>query len=167
LVLGRWGNPECDLLIAGDGSGSSWNKPCGWAAVIIDTHSNRRMNLSGGASHGGTLYAELQAFVHAIDWHERIRGDARRMALGKDRLDVLLVTDCLSIVQAGSRIAHGERTPESYASARASWCALWSFSDRHRFSFRHVPRGSIALNVAADAAAGKMRRAIGMRDDCR
>lgn len=53
---------EWDVLLIGDGSGTSWDKSCGWGVTLI-TSTNYRNNYSGSFSNGTNNIAEIMAYM--------------------------------------------------------------------------------------------------------
>jgi hypothetical protein len=43
---------DWDVLIIGDGSGTGWSEPCGWASVLHERYSNMRQLFTGAMNHG-------------------------------------------------------------------------------------------------------------------
>ena len=58
-----------DAIVIGDGSGSTWQKPCGWAAVLIDKYSGVRKLSFGAASPGTSIVSEILPYLFALNWY--------------------------------------------------------------------------------------------------
>lgn len=62
LELAGIDNDDWDVLLIGDGSGTSWEKECGWGVTLI-TSTHYRNVYSGAFSHGTNNIAEMMAYL--------------------------------------------------------------------------------------------------------
>src|SRR4051794_5701116 len=67
-LIGRLGIKDWDFLILGDGSGSNWNKECGWGAVSIERATLERLVWYGYANRGSVNAAEGMALLWPAMW---------------------------------------------------------------------------------------------------
>ena len=58
-----------DAVIFGDGSGSRWGQPCGFASVLIRRTEMQRHVFTGGFNNGTVNVAELMAYLPALLWY--------------------------------------------------------------------------------------------------
>src|SRR5688500_8729707 len=111
LVLGRedraqlrqldreLGLGDHDLLLVGDGSGTVYQRPAGWACVAYDRLLKKAVVHAGGATTGTTNYAELFPYVHALWYHHQ---DHQGEPLRGYR--VAVVSDSEVTVRCGNRL---------------------------------------------------------------
>jgi len=92
-----------DVLIIGDGSGSTWQNYCGWAALIIDRETQGRRLIGGNANMGSITFAEAMPYVQALSWFDHTYGSRRLKSV--DKLSVHIVTDSTAIATIGSQIS--------------------------------------------------------------
>jgi hypothetical protein len=65
--------PNFDLLLMGDGSGTVYREPAGWACLAYDRRrGDVRLHL-GGMSCGTNNAAELLPFLQALWYHDQTR----------------------------------------------------------------------------------------------
>lgn len=62
LELAGIDNDDWDVLLIGDGSGTSWEKECGWGVTLI-TSTHYRNVYCGAFSHGTNNIAEMMAYL--------------------------------------------------------------------------------------------------------
>lgn len=109
-VLDRFQINAWDAVLIGDGSGSSFERGCGWAAYLWRRHAAMPMLFHGGFSHGTNNIAELMAYLHPLLWYLALPEVQRR----PDRI-VHIVTDSNYLVST----AKGEIT------AKRAHLPLW------------------------------------------
>jgi ribonuclease HI len=142
----RLGLADFDLLLVGDGSGTVYDRPAGWACVAYDRRK-RSAVLHAGATSGGTNnFAELFPYVQALWHHHQDHDQAPTLPVR-----VSIVSDSELTVRCGSgryaRRANG-----------CLWAAVsWFEQNGYQLSWRHVPRNSSAWGALTDAVAGRMR----------
>jgi len=78
-VLVEAGRPAWDLLLIGDGSGTDWDHPAGWAVTSIDRLSGQRHVQLGSYSNATVNFVEAECYVHALryDLYTRMNGKIR------------------------------------------------------------------------------------------
>lgn len=146
------------MILAGDGSGSGWGLPIGWACTLIERASGGRKRFYGGMNDGTIAVAELVPYVQAMSWYAAHRkgkaGDLPPICR------VLVVTDHQAIETEGKALASGAKSLVD-VSNRCYWAALLSFErDGFAFDYKHVERATIALNCHADEVSKGARHAM-------
>lgn len=141
-----------DVIIHGDGSGSGWDLPIGWGAVLVDRHARGRMQFCGGMSTGTVNIAELTPFTQAMAWYSERR--KRVIANGgaiKAICNVHLVTDHAAIQLDGTALTRGGKSVRDVNANRPEWAKLLAYEwEGFAFTFHWIPRSSTALNVWCD-----------------
>jgi ribonuclease HI len=138
--------PDHDLLLLGDGSGSVYQQPAGWACVAYDRLKPQVIVHAGGFTCGTNNFAELAPYVQALWHHHQDHGQAPRVSV-----EVVIVSDSELTVRCGnkqySRNANG-----------CLWAAIDWFETRdYKLYWQHVRRASNGWNVWADQAAAHVR----------
>lgn len=152
------GLPDFDLLLVGDGSGTSLPFACGWAVTSYQRSSQQAQLIYGGASTGTNNLAELTPYLHALWTFEANRGrqppvDEQGMFIA-NAIRVAIVSDSEITVKCGNR-QYGRNANGCL------WAGIeWFEKNGYRFHWRHVPRNSNELSTEADRVAGKVRRLI-------
>lgn len=140
LAHGNIGTTDYDLLLIGDGSGSTWERPAGWACVSMDRRAGTRHMLAGGASAGSVGWAELEPYLCAIrhDFYVRQQGEL------KQARRVVIFSDSQSTVRIGNR----EYVPKANLDL---WGAI-AFWEQRGYSFKWVwiDRNTNLLHVLID-----------------
>lgn len=156
-LLARLEITSWDLLIVGDGSGSRWDRACGWASVLIERLSGSRRVFYGAANPGSVNYAECQPYFQALTWYDHHHGERRLREAGL--LRVVVLTDSQVVANWGkAATTPGQPLPRPHA-------AVWAgFAEWRRlgyvFDFRWAPRESSGLNWAADQISRLSRLAV-------
>ena len=137
---------EWDVLIVGDGSGTTWERECGWGSVLIDKHSFMRIPFWGGFNLGTVNVAEMMAYLHPILW------------LIKNRKHWLLTTLKIHIVTDSQYVANGINSVQVGSENQTLWQALLS-AKRHgiRLTGHWIPRDTLDLNQLAHNLANQSR----------
>jgi ribonuclease HI len=155
-VLARFHITEWDALFITDGSGSTWQRPCGFAAVVHDRHAQvheRRAFLTGGWNLGTVMIAELHAVLLALVWYEEQRGRRLRKRLRRP-LVVHVLSDSAVLVDQGNGHA-------AYGDAGWIWAAISALGRRgYALRFHHLDRETLALNTAVDLGSKQARLAL-------
>ena len=105
LLLNKMGNPQWDVILVGDGSGSGWAHACGWAATLICRRHQARRFFYGGMDCGSVNFAESMPYVQAITWYDAHHGKALLKQLGMLRVHIL--TDSQVIAGWGTKAMQG------------------------------------------------------------
>jgi ribonuclease HI len=150
-----------DLILCGDGSGSTWQLGCGWACLIFERASGARYLTLGGMNLGSVNLAELMAYTHALTWWHATRG--LDMLHRKGRLSVHIITDSQLTVNLGMQVAAEQPLP---APNRAYWAAMREMQRTGFFMhWHHVHRNLSYGNWLCDLVSSEARRAaMGIRD---
>jgi len=88
------GITDWDWLIFGDGSGSNWNRECGWGSVSVERQTGERLVWWGFANRGSVNVAEVMAYLLPLEW--LANREQERVKAGKNRrraLQIHVVTD--------------------------------------------------------------------------
>jgi ribonuclease HI len=140
-----------DLMLVGDGSGTTAETPCGWHCSVFDRRTGGAYQLFGSANAGTNNFAELAPYVHALWTH-----NARAYAGGRpfEPLRVEIVSDSEVTVRCGNR--QYERRANG-----ALWAAVeWFERNNYRLHWVHVRRNTNPLSALSDRVAGSARAAI-------
>lgn len=150
------GPGEWDALVVGDGSGTGWNKSCGWACVLVDRVSYLRKTFHGGMNAGTSYLAELIPYVQALAWYADGPGKARletklgSHALAKVRVHV--VTDCEIVARQGSGKA-------SRRKGKPFWSMIEALEEEGFVTSWHwMARSKLGLNRLCDYLANLCRK---------
>jgi len=157
LVEAVQGPEDWDVLIYGDGSGSTRPNPIGWGTVLICRH-NGLIHVENGAHSNGTVYlAEMMPYLLALDWYKAVIAPELPSVSQK----VVIVTDNLSLAQTGSKLATGKIHLDSIEHHTAIWAGLDYLSrDGLEISYYHARRETHAGNMLADVISKYSRFAI-------
>jgi ribonuclease HI len=140
--------PECNLLLIGDGSGSTGDKPCGFACIAYDFTTKQYVVHEGGFNHGTNNFAELMPYIHALWWDHQyyLRGE-----LYEER-KVEIISDSELIVKQGNK---------EYL--RTGNGALWGAIDElvwldYRIHWNHVLRNTNEFSTLCDKLSKENRK---------
>ena len=153
LQLKTW-----DTLIIGDGSGGGWDIGAGWAGVLIDYYSRAAKCFFGAMNTGTVTVGEIMPYLHAMAWYTAKDNPGRRRrkevtALGR-KMQIHVVTDSEVVANAGN-------IPERRHSHAELWAAFDAYAALgYQFTFHHVPRGVVNLNILVDEISRQARVAM-------
>jgi ribonuclease HI len=159
LALGLTGtlHDAWDVIIVGDGSGSRWGYPGGWAAVLFDRRTGLRKTLYGALSDTTVNIAELSPYLYAMQWYVRGPGKDLQKELRQYTgwsARVFIVTDCEIIAKQGNRKA--ERDANG-----ALWAGMDYFARlNYTIHYKYLGRDQLAANRLCDALSKDMRHLI-------
>lgn len=145
LNIDTTGPTAWDYLLFGDGSGTTWNKACGWSGVLINRVSKERQVFYGAMSHGTNIAAELLAYVQPLLWLE-----AQELPAKPKGYRIHVLTDCQPLVSMWeSKQTNGYR-------------AIWNiFQQMERrglvFQFHWIRRDTYQLNQLTDDLSRRAR----------
>lgn len=141
--------PEFDLLLVGDGSGSTFNNPCGWACVAWNKVANQIQVHNGGMSCGTNNFAELIPYIQAL-WH--FDQTYRDLHTPGKKAKVCVVTDSEVTVKCGNGIYTRKGNG-------CLWKAVEWFeqSGLYDISWYHVYRNTNRFSKRCDWIAGQTR----------
>lgn len=140
--------PDWDIAVIGDGSGNTWDKPCGWSCVLVDRQTRGRKLFYGGMNVGSNYVAEAMPYLHALMWYDQDSGRGRIEKFGLQR--VALVTDSEALFRGLS-----SPTPHALKIFWGAWNELKRLG--YHIEPRWLRRSTIRLNSLADLIAGKSR----------
>lgn len=137
---------DWDFLLFGDGSGSTWNKECGWAAVSIERLTMERLVWYGYANRGSVNLAELMAYLQPLSWLANREADRIKKYKRRRDYQVQIVTDsqyCANTGNSNDRmmIKNGPLWAQFDCLKRQGIAVNWLW----------WPRGGAELNSYADA----------------
>jgi ribonuclease HI len=140
------GLPAHDLLVVGDGSGTVYHQPAGWACVAYDRRKCQVTAHAGAVTGATNNFAELAPYVQALWHHHQDHGQAPPTPV-----EVAIVSDSEVTVRCGAR-QYGRHANGCL------WAAVeWFERHGYRLSWTHVRRNSNEWNAWADRVAGSMR----------
>lgn len=156
-VLQRANISKWDILLVGDGSGSGWHDPCGWATTLIDRQTKMRKVFFGANNCGSINLAEMMPYLLALSWFHARHGKKRLRQQGVLRVHV--ITDSQVTALHGTRVAQQHELPT--VGHRALWAAMQEFGRRgYQIEYHWAPRSESLLNWASDLLAGLARREV-------
>lgn len=156
-LLDKLGITDWDILIAGDGSGNSWDAACGWCAILIDRHTRGRRVSYGAVNQGSINFAETLPYLQLLTWFDQHHGKTRLES--KMVLTVHIVTDSQVVANWGTAaMSAGTKTPRKQGPFWAAMRYLRSIG--YVCHFHWAPRQTTQMNWAADLVAGLARAAM-------
>jgi ribonuclease HI len=136
-----------DLLLIGDGAGTTLGMPCGFGCVAYDSQSQTATLYKGGFNHGTNNFAELMPFVHALwcDFYVQPK-NIRDWTLNSTRY-VEIVSDSELTVKQGNHLY-----------ARNANLLLWAAINKceslgYFIHWNHVLRNTNEFNTLCDKIA--------------
>jgi ribonuclease HI len=149
---------QWDVLIIGDGSGTTWNASCGWSAVLIDRVLKLRKDLHGGMNAGTSYLAEIIPYVQALTWYADGPGRARRHDLKaadpRACVQVHIVTDSEILTRQGELRANRRK-------GRPYWAMLEAIvQEGYALHWHWLARSTLGLNRLCDYLAGLCRKSM-------
>jgi ribonuclease HI len=138
-----------DLLLLGDGSGTTHREPAGWACIAYDLALKQAVVHAGGLTAGTNNFAELMPFVHALWFHTRQHKD--KITPG---CKVAVVSDSEVTVRCGNRLY--SRQANGFLWAGVEWFEQHGYD----IKWHHVLRVTDIWNEFSDALAGQSRLAM-------
>lgn len=156
-LLQELGITTWDVLLIGDGSGTGWDSPAGWAVVLIDKPTRGRKLFYGAVNHGSINFAEGAPYFQALLWYHHFHGRDRLRRQGQ--LHVHVLTDSQVTTQ------HGQQANQLAADLPRANSPIWAGVREfvrlgYQLEFHWRPRKSSQLNELADRFAGEARRQL-------
>lgn len=153
-LLAQYGVPaNWDLLLVGDGSGSTAEKCAGYGVTVVYRDGNFRRTLLGGFSCISIPVAELFPYIHAL-WffHDAMGKDIIRRR-GR-AISTVILCDNEMIVHQGMGLSQRKHM--------APWWEAYSSIERMGYITKwiHVYRSTVALNEMADFMSVRSRVSI-------
>ena len=143
--------PEFDLLLIGDGSGTTTQESCGWACVAWNKIADTIDMHSGAMSCGTNNFAELIPYVQAM-WH--FDQSYRKIATPGVKGRIEIVSDSEVTVKCGNK----EYTRKGNA---CLWGGVeWFENNGYAIHWTHVYRNTNVFSKKCDWFAGETRIAI-------
>jgi len=96
LKIEKW-----DLLLIGDGSGSSWDFECGWGCVSIEQATFRRKAWHGAMSAGTVNFAEMMAYLQPLCWYVNREMKKRKEGQPVQIRNIHIITDSQYVQRKG------------------------------------------------------------------
>lgn len=142
---------QWDLLLFGDGSGGGWNVGGAFTVFLVDKRLPTREVLVGGWSKTTVNRMELGAYTEALSFHYHgLLGGV----ITTPPYNVWAFTDSELTAKCGSRIYTRKANADLWNTVD------WYETRGYRINWRQLPRNTTDFHVAADAAAGKARKAL-------
>lgn len=155
-VLDRTGITTWDILVVGDGSGSTWDRACGWASVLVDRESRGRRAFYGAMNLGSVNFAESMPYLQALNWYDANVGKARLKQ--QDHINVHIITDSQVVAQWGVSAQNQPHPPRKHLPVWAGMRAYYELG--YRCTWHWAPRMTTQFNWLADCIAGLSRRGL-------
>lgn len=157
----RLGISQYDLLLIGDGSGSRWEHPCGWACLLIDRLTRGRRVFFGAMNAGSINFAEALPYLQALNWFDAHFGKDRIKETG--RLTVHVVTDSQVVATWGNAALTMTVPPRKHIPL---WGMLRAYKDvGYDIKFTWAERMTSQSNWLSDCIAGLSRRGLDVDGD--
>jgi ribonuclease HI len=143
--------PTCDLVLIGDGSGTTHEKSCGWACVAWNKISGDVTMHNGSLSCGTNNFAELIPYVQGL-WHFDQFYKSHGTIGTKARVHI--ISDSEVTVKCGN----GEYARKGNA---CLWGAIeWFEKTNYIIRWTHVYRNTNRFSKRCDWLAGETRIAL-------
>jgi ribonuclease HI len=159
--LDRLDIKEWDLLLVGDGSGSKWGLPIGWATVAIEKSSMMRKVFYGAMNEGTVNIAEAMAYMHAMLWYSAKLKAKRKKKATREQI-VHVVTDSAYVETVGNR------KNVDFSTNQPIWAVMELMKRQSiKIVWHHLPRENVALNIYADLLSKRARKLVKGNDQIR
>jgi ribonuclease HI len=158
-VLDRFEIVDWDLILIGDGSGSKWGLPVGWAVTAIAKTKMEREVFYGAMNNATVNIAETMAYLQPLLWYLRRVADERKKG-GTTREHVVhIITDSEYVKNVGKR-GHLD-----FSTNQPLW-GVFEFVKRQsiQINWYWAKRDDVALNTYADALSKKARKLMKEND---
>jgi ribonuclease HI len=160
-ALRRLNIENWDLLLIGDGSGSTWKRECGWGCVSIERETFERRAWYGAMSHGTVNLAEAMAYLQPLMWYADRELDNRARG-GK------VVCRRAHIITDSSYLANGNNRHRSARQGKRNgplWDAFGQFGSHGILLHWHwFGRDVLELNRLADRLSKDARLHLKAQD---
>lgn len=142
-----------DVLMIGDGSGTTWHHSVGWAVVVADSDLTTTDLLTGGSNTGTINAVELLPYLYGLRYHYyRLYGGKLQRPL-----DVHILSDSELTVNVGSGRYAGKKNAD-----------LWSLVDfwktqGYNIHWHYTPahvEGELEVHRFVDQVAFETRQAM-------
>lgn len=159
-LLARMGIEKYDLLLVGDGSGSTWERHCGWGCVSIERDTMARRVWHGAMNHGTVNFAELMAYLQPLVWY--VQREMKRRKEGKS-----VVMRQVHILTDSSYASNLQGSPPDRRAGHnvVLWQVFRQFTSQGvQIHWHWIPRESVELNRLTDAISKKARIHLESKD---
>lgn len=141
-LLTRFNITHWDYLIVGDGSGSTGDRECGWASVMIEKNGLARTVWFGAMNMGTVNVAEIMAYFQPLN-HIFTSNDNLR---GGKFVNVHVLTDSEYVANTGNSTL--KRSHKNWI----LWNTFHTFQTQGLLITWHwVPRDTVSLNKYVDS----------------
>ena len=145
---------DWDVVLVGDGSGSTWQAGCGWAAVLIDRESKQRRVFFGAMSCGTVNLSELLPYLQAIMWYDNAKNEWLKTT-PKTPVKIHVITDSKYTADAGNKLIPRKANKEI-------WAALDVVVQKgYHITWHWMGRSETGLNMLADHLSKLCRTTLG------
>jgi len=144
-LLERLGITHWDLLLVGDGSGSTWDRECGWGCVSVERETMQRRAWHGAMNAGTVNFAEMMAYIQPLGWYVSRELQQRKHGKSVQVRHVHIVTD-------SSYVGGLRASPDLLSGPNgALWQVFKQFTAQGILIHWHwIRRESVELNQFAD-----------------
>ncbi len=153
-MLARLGITDWDVLLVGDASGSTGDRPSAWACVSVERETRERLLWYGFANRATINYAESVAYDLPLTWFAGMEESRLKKPGAKRRfLRVHVVTDSTYAASSGAKTA----------GQQGSNTAVWDRYETLRrqgilVHWHHQKRETTGLNQLADQVSKLVRK---------
>lgn len=147
-ILSSLGAPDWDIVLFGDGSGSTWERGGGWASVVCFREGGRKL-LYAAANCCSVTVAELMAVAYGMLWCSL----NTPKTFGR-RLNVHVISDSEITVRTG----RGDYKPGD--STKALWAMVKTASLSFNVRYHWMRRETTMLNQVCDIMSRESRLAV-------
>lgn len=147
---------SCNFVLIGDGSGSTFERACGWSSILINFET-REFSLWWGAMSRGTVnIGEIMAYVQPLTYLTNVEISRREANGGKHQfVNITILTDSQYVKEQGS----------SRGSSVKKNGAFWRLFDgfAHQgilLKWQWLARDTHELNSLVDGVSKAARKAV-------
>lgn len=159
-ILQRLNVAQWDIVLVGDGSGSSWGKGIGWACVSFEHLTKKRRVWFGGANDGTVNMSEIMAYLQPLTYFSAQEAEKRKERGTTRAYNVHIVTDSQYCRDTG-------KLRSALVAKNAGLWACFNVFARHGFvlHWHWMKRESTGLNVLCDSLSRAGRLALKAQAD--
>ena len=163
-MLERLQIEDWDLVLVGDGSGSNYERQCGWASISIEHQTFERQYWYGAMNYGTVNLAEMLAYLQPLSWYAA-REDERRRESRKNKQNYKSFRNVHIITDSKYCKQQGESDNLSPKKNGGFWRIFDTFT-RHGIilHWHWIPRESVELNILVDQVAKETRLLLKQND---
>ncbi len=158
-LIARLGIPvnDWDVILVGDGSGSAWHSPCGWACTLMfrerrTGHVHYLTPFTGATSRGSIQWCEAMPYWCCLRYHYHEMNGKQHCQQGGVRVDIVSDSEWVCNTMSGQ---HKAKTHEDMV-------MLFQWYKEHGYDihWHHMPRTEVYLNVLMDEMSAEAREYI-------